>query len=116
MTNVQNLIICDWFRCYSNEHWSYIGKINRFGRTMYTMPYSLYCISLNYWQIQKKFEDDEVASILDRATRNCPWSGDLWGLSIRFLAQLDSYPLEKIGSLKAKAISTPWMTERKQEL
>jgi hypothetical protein len=29
---------------------------------------------------------------------------------------LDGYPLEKIGSLKAKAISTPWMTERKQEL
>jgi hypothetical protein len=75
-------------------------------------------ISFKYWlpQIQKKFDADEITSILERSTRNCPWSGDLWGLIIRFLAEQDDYPLGNIAAQKDKAISIPWLSAQKIEM
>jgi hypothetical protein len=61
----------------------------------------------NRIQIQKKFDDSEVVSLLDRATRNCPWSGDLWAFYIRFLAQMENYPFENLIGVKEKAVAVP---------
>jgi squamous cell carcinoma antigen recognized by T-cells 3 len=68
------------------------------------------------FQIQKKFEKDEVLSILDRATRNCPWSGDLWGLYLRVLATTEDYPFEDLYAMKQKAISVPWLSGQTTQL
>jgi squamous cell carcinoma antigen recognized by T-cells 3 len=50
-----------------------------------------------------------MVSILDRATRNCPWSGELWSLYLRILATTEDYPFEELYALKQKAISIPWL-------
>lgn len=55
-------------------------------------------------------------SILERATRNCPWSGDLWAFYIRFLAQVDNYPFANLITVKEKAIAVPWLSSQPAEL
>ena len=53
---------------------------------------------------------------MNRATRNCPWSGELWGLKLRVLAGTGDYPFEELYALKQKAISIPWLAGQKTEL
>jgi hypothetical protein len=53
---------------------------------------------------------------VNRATRNCPWSGELWGLKLRVLAGSEDYPFEELYALKQKAISIPWLAAQKTEL
>ena len=53
---------------------------------------------------------------MNRATRNCPWSGELWGSYIRYLAQLASYPFEDLLALKEKVVSIPWLFGHSTEL
>jgi squamous cell carcinoma antigen recognized by T-cells 3 len=59
---------------------------------------------------------EEIKSILERGTRNCPWSGDLWGFYLRYLAQLDDYPLGSLAAIKERATSLPWLLTQKPEL
>jgi squamous cell carcinoma antigen recognized by T-cells 3 len=67
------------------------------------------------FQIQKQFDREEVISILDRSVRNCPWSGDLWGFYIRYLAEKGS-PLDNLAALKDRAFGVPWLLSQKEEL
>jgi len=66
--------------------------------------------------VQKKFDEDEIVSIMNRGTRNCPWSGEQWASYMRYLAQVDSYPFEDLVALKEKATSIPWLSAQSTEL
>jgi squamous cell carcinoma antigen recognized by T-cells 3 len=57
-----------------------------------------------------------VVSILERATRNCPWSGDLWAFYIRFLAQMDNCPFGNLITVKEKAVAVSWLSSQPAEL
>src|SRR5947207_1850237 len=65
--------------------------------------------------MQRKFDDAEIISIMHRATRNCPWSGDLWSLYLRYQAETD-VPLDSLQQLKERIISIPWITSQPGEL
>lgn len=65
--------------------------------------------------MQKQFDPEEVVSILERAVRNCPWSGDLWGFYIRYLAEKD-ISIEDLAAFKNRAIAVPWLSTQKTEL
>ena len=53
---------------------------------------------------------------MNRATRNCPWSGELWASYLRSLALLEGYSFEDLVMLKRKAASIPWLSAQITEL
>jgi hypothetical protein len=48
--------------------------------------------------------------------RNCPWSGDLWGLYLRYIAQLEDQPFDTLTKVKSDALSIPWLSQQPTEL
>jgi squamous cell carcinoma antigen recognized by T-cells 3 len=69
-----------------------------------------------HFVIKKKFEEDEVAIVLDRAIRNCQWSGDLWSLNMRFQAQIQTTTFEDLANLKGRAIDNSYLIANPNEL
>ena len=53
---------------------------------------------------------------MERAVRNCTWSGDLWGMWLRHLEQLENSNFDDLIKLKENAISVPWLTSQKPQL
>lgn len=53
---------------------------------------------------------------MDRAVRNCGWSGDLWSFNIRFQAQMKDVAFSKLWSYKERAVVQPWLTAQPTEL
>ena len=54
-------------------------------------------------------ENPGILSVLERATRHCPWSGDLW--SRRLLrSEVENRPYEEIGNVKHKATNSGLLT------
>lgn len=58
----------------------------------------------------------EIQAILERAVRNCPWSGDLWSFYLRHTAQSSSYTVDTLIEIKDRAISIPWLTAQETEM
>jgi squamous cell carcinoma antigen recognized by T-cells 3 len=66
-------------------------------------------------QIQRKFDEAEIISVLDRATRNCPWSGDLGSLYLRYRAEHGD-PDDTLLHLKERLVANPWLSAQPVEL
>ena len=49
--------------------------------------------------------DHTILSILERATRHCPWSGDLWSRRV-LRAEVDKLPYDEVEQVKHKATNS----------
>ncbi|KAG0340152.1 Squamous cell carcinoma antigen recognized by T-cells 3 [Podila humilis] len=100
-----------------------------FIRTVFERALAVHCLVPTLWNdynttilgmFHKKKKDldltpPEILSITTRATRNCPWIGDLWENRILILEAYNK-PEEEIGAVIAAALSDPNLTSSPQEV
>lgn len=55
--------------------------------------------------IKTKKDSPTILPVLERATRHCPWSGDLWSRRI-IRCEVEKLPYEEVGNVKHKATNS----------